>query len=127
METSEAKQTEAVMIEEGSAAPGQQGGTPGDPLRLTRAEWLLLLILAAVQFTHIIDFVIVMPLGPVFKSALNLSVKEFGWMVSAYAFSAGVTGLFGAWFLDRFDRKKALLVLYAGFTAGTLFCAVAPN
>jgi MFS transporter, DHA1 family, inner membrane transport protein len=115
------------MIEEGSAAPGQKGGTPGEPLRLTRSEWFLLLVLAAVQFTHIIDFVIVMPLGPVFKSALNLSIKEFGWMVSAYAFSAGVTGMFGAWFLDRFDRKKALLVLYAGFTVGTLFCAAAPN
>jgi predicted MFS family arabinose efflux permease len=115
------------MIEEGSAATEQKGGIPGEPLRLTRSEWFLLLVLAAVQFTHIIDFVIVMPLGPVFKSALNLSVKEFGWMVSAYAFSAGVTGLFGAWFLDRFDRKKALLVLYAGFTGGTLFCAAAPN
>src|SRR5437764_12162690 len=115
------------MIEEGSAATGQKGATAGDPLRLTRAEWFLLLVLAVVQFTHIIDFVIVMPLGPVFKSALNLSVKEFGWMVSAYAFSAGVTGLFAARFLDRFDRKIALLVLYAGFTVGTLFCAAAPN
>jgi predicted MFS family arabinose efflux permease len=124
---SEANQSEDVMIEEGSAATGQEGDAAREPLRLTRAEWFLLLVLAAVQFTHIIDFVIVMPLGPVFKSALNLSVQEFGWMVSAYAFSAGVTGLFAAWFLDRFDRKKALLVLYAGFTVGTLFCAAAPN
>lgn len=95
--------------------------------RLTRGEWGLLLVLAAVQFTHVLDFVIVMPLGPVFQESLHLNAERFGWMVSAYGFSASVSGLLAAWFLDRFDRKKALLVLYVGFTLGTLLCAVAPG
>ncbi len=94
---------------------------------LTRAEWLLILVLAAVQFTHILDFVIMMPLGPQFKNDLHLSDQWFGFLVSAYAFSAALAGLLAAWFIDRFDRKTSLLWLYAGFTASTLFCAAAPN
>lgn len=94
---------------------------------LTRREWLLILVLAAVQFTHILDFVIMMPLGPQFKKDLHLTDQWFGFLVSAYAFSAAVAGLLAAWFIDRFDRKRALLGLYAGFTAGTLCCAAAPN
>jgi predicted MFS family arabinose efflux permease len=99
------------------------GATTG----LTRREWLLLLVLAAVQFTHIVDFVIMMPLGPQFKSDLHLSDQWFGFLVSAYAFSAALAGLLAAWFIDRFDRKTALLGLYAGFTVGTLCCGTAPN
>jgi predicted MFS family arabinose efflux permease len=87
----------------------------------------LLLVLATVQFTHILDFVIMMPLGPQFKKDLHLSDQWFGFLVSAYAFSAAVAGLLAAWFIDRFDRKRALLALYAGFTVGTLCCAAAPN
>ncbi len=107
-------------------APG-----PGseDLSRLTGAEWLLLLVLAAVQFTHIIDFMIMMPLGPQFmeKTGLNLNPQQFGFLVSAYAFSACLSGLLAAWFIDRFDRKFALLALYAGFGVGTLCCSLAPN
>jgi predicted MFS family arabinose efflux permease len=94
---------------------------------LTRREWLLLLVLSAVQFTHILDFVIMMPLGPQFKKDLYLTDQWFGFLVSAYAFSAAVAGLLAAWFLDRYDRKRALLGLYAGFTVGTLCCSAAPN
>jgi predicted MFS family arabinose efflux permease len=107
--------------------PAAAAGHRRSPLRLTGAEWLLLLVLAAVQFTHIIDFVLVMPLGPEFQEALGLNTNQFGWMVSAYAFSASLSGLLAAWFLDRFDRKSALLVLYAGFIGGTLLCAAAPG
>jgi predicted MFS family arabinose efflux permease len=99
----------------------------GKATGLTRREWLLLLVLAAVQFTHIVDFVIIMPLGPQFKSDLHLSDQWFGFLVSAYAFSAALAGLLAAWFIDRFDRKTALLGLYAGFTVGTLCCGAAPN
>ncbi len=95
--------------------------------RWSWSELVLLTVLASVQFTLIIDFVIVMPLGPAVKSALTLSNQEFGWMVSAYGFTAAVTGLFAAAFLDRFDRKRSLLVLYAGFALGTLLCGAAPN
>lgn len=100
-----------------------RGATSG----LTRHEWLLILVLSAVQFTHILDFVIMMPLGPQFKNDLQLTDQWFGFLVSAYAFSAAVAGLLAAWFIDRFDRKTALLGLYAGFTLGTLCCAAAPN
>jgi predicted MFS family arabinose efflux permease len=101
--------------------------TPADLGRLTSREWGLLLVLAAIQFTNIIDFMIVMPLGPQFMRELHLSPAEFSWMVAVYGFSAAITGLLAAWFIDRFDRKLALLVLYAGFTTSTVFCAVAPN
>jgi predicted MFS family arabinose efflux permease len=96
-------------------------------LSITLREWLLLTVLSGIQFTHIVDFMIMMPLGPVFQTEMRLSHREFGYVVSAYTFSAGVAGLLAARFLDRFDRKRALLVLYAGFIAGTFFCAVAPG
>ncbi len=94
---------------------------------LTSREMFLLVILAAVQFTHIVDFVIIMPLGPVFLSEMGLKPWQFGVVVSAYTISAGLAGLLAARFLDRFDRKTALLWLYAGFCVGTLGCAAAPN
>ena len=100
---------------------------PAAPSWLTRSEWVLLLVLAAVQFTHIMDFVIMMPLGPQFQTALRINTHEFGQLVSAYGFSASLSGLLAAWCIDRFDRKSALVVLHAGFTVGTLFCASAPN
>jgi predicted MFS family arabinose efflux permease len=87
----------------------------------------LLLVLAAMQFLHIVDFVIVMPLGPKLQDALKIEVGQVGWFVSAYGFSACLTGLFAARLLDRFDRKKSQLVLFVGFTVGTLLCAVVPN
>src|SRR4051812_35592465 len=110
-------------------APDGNGGTASGMTRLTGREWLLLLVLGAVQFTHILDFMIVMPLGPQYmdKAKMGLSPQQFGAMVSAYAFSACVTGLLAAGFIDRFDRKLSLLVLYGGFAVGTFLCAVAPN
>jgi predicted MFS family arabinose efflux permease len=96
-------------------------------LHITSREWLLLGVLAAIQFSHIVDFMIIMPLGPVFQQEMKLQPEEFGYVVSAYTFSAGIAGLLAARFLDRFDRKVALLVLYAGFIIGTLLCAAAPN
>jgi len=90
-------------------------------------EALLLLVLAAVQFTHIVDFMIIMPLGPTYLREMRLQPEEFGRVVGAYNVSAGIMSLLAARFLDRFGRKPVLLVLYAGFTAGTLLCAVAPD
>jgi predicted MFS family arabinose efflux permease len=94
---------------------------------LTRAEWLLLLVLAAVQFTHSMDFMVLMPLGPQCRRELGLSPREFALVVGAYGFSAALAGLLVAGFIDRFDRKTALLLLYTGFTTGTLLCAAAPG
>jgi predicted MFS family arabinose efflux permease len=92
-----------------------------------RAGWALLLILAAIQFTHVVDFLIMIPLGPRYLRELNISPQQFSLLVSAYAFSAAVSGLLAASFIDRFDRKRALLFLYGGFTGGTALCAVAPD
>jgi predicted MFS family arabinose efflux permease len=94
---------------------------------LTAREWLLLLVLAAVQFTHIVDFMIIMPLGPTYMRVMGLRPDEFGNVVAAYMVSAGLAALFAARILDRFGRKTALLSLYSGFVTGTFMCAVAPN
>lgn len=92
-----------------------------------RHERLVLLILAAVQFTTILDFMIVMPLGPQLMRTLEIGPTKFGLIVSSYTFAAGIAGLVASSIVDRFARLSAFLVLYAGFLLGTLFCAVAPN
>ncbi|HWY87405.1 MAG TPA: MFS transporter [Gemmataceae bacterium] len=93
---------------------------------MTWREWGLLLLLAGVQFTNVLDFIIVMPLKP-FMEDLALNPQTFGAIVSAYAFSASIAGFLAAGFLDRFGRKRALLVLYMGFIAGTGLCGLATD
>jgi DHA1 family inner membrane transport protein len=95
--------------------------------RLTAAHWTLLGILAAVQVTHILDFMLLMPLAPQLQADLHISIRQFGFLISAYGFSAALCGLLLASLLDRFDRKTSLLVLYACFTGGTAVCAFAPD
>ncbi len=90
-------------------------------------ERLLLLTLAAVQFTNIMDFMIVMPLAPQLMRLFGITPQQFALIVSSYTISAGITGFFGAFFIDKFDRKTTLLTAYIGFTIGTLACAFAPN
>ncbi len=97
------------------------------PLHTVQKERAIIFILAALQFLHILDFVIMMPLGPVFMESFHIGSAQFGFLVSAYTFSAGIFGFIGAFFLDRFDRKHALLTVYAGFALGTLLCAFAPT
>jgi len=95
--------------------------------RMTGAEVLVLLVLAAIQFANIMDFMIVMPLGPQYQEDLQITPRAFGLLVSAYGFCASLSGILAAWFIDRFDRKRALLWLYAGFALATLLCAASPN
>jgi predicted MFS family arabinose efflux permease len=97
---------------------------PADP---QLSERLLLLVLAAVQFTAVVDFLIIMPLGPQYMRVFGINAAQFGLIVSSYAVSAGLAGIAAGFYLDRFDRKRALLVLYLGFTLGTLCCALAPS
>lgn len=73
------------------------------------------------------DFMIMMPLGPQLMKAFNITPSQFGAIVSSYGFSAGAFGLLGAFFIDKFDRKQALIYLFAGFTVGTMACAFAPT
>lgn len=88
-------------------------------------ENLIIIILAAIQFANVLDFVIVMPLGPQLIRAFDISNQQFGMIVSSYTFSAGIFGFIAAFFIDKFDRKTALLTLLVGFTIGTLLCAIA--
>ena len=93
----------------------------------THYQSLLVALLAFVQFTVILDFTIMSPLGAILMPALGITPGQFGVAVSAYAFSAGISGILSAGFADRFDRKRLLLFFYAGFTLGTALCALAPN
>jgi predicted MFS family arabinose efflux permease len=96
-------------------------------LRRPMNEWFLLLMLAAVQFTVAVDFVIMMPLGPQLMRVFAIDTPAFNFAVSAYGGAAALSGLAAAFFLDRFDRKTSLLLIYAGFAIGTLLCALAPT
>jgi DHA1 family inner membrane transport protein len=91
------------------------------------SERLVLLVLAAIQFTHIMDFMVMMPLAPQLMRELDLGAGQFSALVAAYSIAAGVVGLLSAPFIDRFDRRTLLLVVYAGFTVATLLCGLAPN
>jgi len=84
-------------------------------------------LLALLQFTIVLDFMIIAPLGALVMPVLRLTPAQFGLVVSAYAFSAGVSGILTAGFADRFDRRKLLLVFYAGFMVGTALCAHASS
>ena len=90
-------------------------------------ELPLLLTLAAVQFTHIVDFMIMMPLGPQFMRLFAIGPQQFGFLVSTYTFAAAISGFVAAFWIDRFDRKRVLLGLYAGFIVATALCGIAPD
>ncbi|WP_339680299.1 MFS transporter [Cyclobacterium marinum] len=90
-------------------------------------ERLLLWTLAAINFTHIVDFMILMPLGPQLMRIFNISPQEFGLLVSSYTFSAGISSFFGAFILDKYDRRSILIWVFLGFLLGTLACALSPN
>ncbi len=92
-----------------------------------RRERATLLALGAVQFTHILDFMIMMPLGAQLMEVFQITPGQFTRLVAAYGLAAAISGFVGGFFLDRFDRKRALVCLYAGFGLATLACALAPN
>lgn len=94
---------------------------------MTSKEKLLLFILACVNFTHIVDFMILMPLGPNLMKVFDISPAQFGYVVSSYGIAAGISGFTLAFFADRFDRKSVLLLAYIGFVIGTFACAMSPT
>jgi predicted MFS family arabinose efflux permease len=93
----------------------------------TRQEVFLLATLALVQFVAAVDFMIMPPLGPKLIKLWGISTREFGIAVGAYILTAGICGFLGAFFIDKFDRKKLITLLFAGLTAGTLVCGLAPS
>ncbi|WP_069659439.1 MFS transporter [Arcticibacter eurypsychrophilus] len=96
-----------------------------DTLPFTGYQKFAIFILALTQFTVILDFMVMSPLGDMLMKSLSLQPSSFGLAVSAYAFSAGISGLLTAGFADRFDRKKLLVFFYIGFIIGTIFCGLA--
>jgi len=98
-----------------------------EPVPFTGYQKFVIFILAITQFTVILDFMVMSPLGDMLMKSLNLKPSAFGIAVSAYAFSAGLSGLLTAGFADRYDRKKLLLFFYCGFILGTIFCGMAQS
>ena len=97
------------------------------PAIFPRTERLFLLTLVAIQFGHVLDFMIMMPLGPVLMRAFGIGAPEFGLLVASYSFSAAFSGLLAATFIDRFERKRLLLITFTFFCVATLACGLAPN
>jgi predicted MFS family arabinose efflux permease len=93
--------------------------------KFSRYQVLVIILLALTQFSVVLDFMVMSPLGDMLMKSMSLTTSQFGFAVSGYAFSAGISGLLTAGFADRFDRKKLLLFFYVGFIAGTLFCGFA--
>ena len=93
----------------------------------TGHQKFIIALLALLQFTIILDFMVISPLGDILMKTLDMTTANFGFAVSAYAFSAGVSGLLAAGFADRFDRKKMLIFFYTGFIIGTVFCALSTS
>ncbi|UXH79403.1 MFS transporter [Roseateles amylovorans] len=99
--------------------------TPGVPPAFSPYQRFAVGLLTLLQFAVILDFMIMSPLGAIIMPTLSMTAQQFGLVVSAYAFSAGIAGLLTAGFADRYDRKKLLLFFYGGFLLGTLWCGLA--
>lgn len=95
------------------------------PAAFTPYQILITVLLTVLQFTIVLDFMVLAPLGDILMKSLHISPSGFGIVVSCYAFSAGASGILAAGFADKYDRKKLLLFFYSGFILGTLFCALA--
>ena len=91
-----------------------------------RERWLLL-TLASIQFTSVLDFMIMMPLGPQLTQLFGISAGQFGFLVAAYTFAAGLSGLLASTYIDRFGRKRMMLTLYPLFGVAALACSLAPT
>ena len=92
--------------------------------KFSRYHIFVIAILALTQFTVVLDFMVMSPLGDMLMKSMDLTTRQFGFSVSGYAFSAGLAGLLTAGFADRYDRKKLLLFFYIGFIVGTLLCSL---
>ena len=87
-------------------------------------EKFVITLLALTQFTVVLDFMVMSPLGDMLMKSMSLRTTQFGFAVSSYAFSAGISGLLTAGFADKYDRKKLLIFFYSGFILGTFICSI---
>lgn len=90
----------------------------------SRQEKFLLFTIAAIQFNHIVDFMIMMPLGPQLIRIFDINPQQFSFLVASYTFCAGLSGFIGSFFMDKWDRKKLLIFFFIGFSLGTLSCSI---
>jgi predicted MFS family arabinose efflux permease len=109
-----------------STAPAAPSARPPAPA-FTPYQRFVVAVLAFLQFTIVLDFMVLSPLGALLMPALDIVPRQFGLVVSVYAIAAAVAGIMAAGFADRYDRKKFLLFFYAGFLLGTVFCGLAPT
>jgi predicted MFS family arabinose efflux permease len=101
--------------------------TTTEPVSLTGYQKFIIFLLAITQFSVVLDFMVMSPLGDMLMKSMALTPARFGKAVAAYAISAGLSGLLVAGFADRYDRKKLLVFFYSGFVVGTVCCALATN
>jgi MFS transporter, DHA1 family, inner membrane transport protein len=94
---------------------------------MNKNERLIIFLLASLNFTHILDFMIMMPLGNYLMPYFNISPRQFSFLVGSYTLTAAVSSFAAAFFVNQFDRKKVLVVAYIGFLIGTFACGVAPS
>ena len=106
--------------------PDPDAPNPAPP-RFTSYQKFVVAVLAFLQFTIVLDFMVLSPLGAILMPVLAITPKQFGLVVSVYAIAAAVSGVLAAGFADRYDRKKFLLFFYGGFLLGTVCCGLAPT
>ena len=95
-------------------------------MKYTQKEKVILFSLTSIQFMNIVNFMIMMPMGDILQKYLNINSTQFGWLISAYVLSAGLSSILGVFYLDNLPRKNALLYAYIGFIIGTLSSAIIP-
>lgn len=115
-----------TLLESEAAAAGVAIQETKQPV-FSKVQWSVLLILAFIQFMHIVDFMVLMPLNKKFEELFHITTNQFGWLVSSYTLAAFFSGIAGTFFVERISRKRTLLVAFAGFIAGNLLCAMAPG
>jgi len=94
---------------------------------MNKKERMILFLLAGLNFTHILDFMIMMPLGNYLIPYFKISGQKFSWIVGAYSYAAFISGIIASFFVDNYDRKKVLLFGYTGFLVGTVLCGFSPT
>ena len=94
---------------------------------MTKQERIIIFLLATLNFTHILDFMIMMPLGNYLMPFFKINPQQFSMLVASYTIAASISGFCAAFIIDGFDRKKVLRIAYAGFLAATMACGFAPS
>jgi MFS transporter, DHA1 family, inner membrane transport protein len=94
---------------------------------MTKRERIIIILLASINFTHILDFMIMMPLGNYLMPSFDISPQQFSVLLASYPISSCIAGLLMFFIADKFERKRLLLTTYAGFIIGTVACGFAQS